>query len=366
MRKTINIFLIIIGINVILSLSVFFYHEQKPEKVQEKNYSYINNWQINYDKVDFSNLILNSIKINDVNINPNEEYDVSMFIKKYNEYKNIKFEILNKETYKDSGKYKIKIKAHFNDSSIIKTAYLTINEEKQDNVEVVDIPVEQPIINNYTPVVQTPVIQTPTTSQNTTTNEQKQEVINNQNNNQSTNNNQNTTSNNETTNNNNQNNSENNNQNNQENETNQEQNTQPEVTEPPVVDEPNPITGTYNDAYAYQVFNMVNIIRRENNLPELTWDTTLVNNAKTRAYEASVSFSHTRPDGSAFYTAFTNIIYPVGENLAIGYLTPQAVVDGWMASESHKANILDPGYTKIGISMYQVNGTNYWSQLFTG
>ena len=53
-----------------------------------------------------------------------------------------------------------------------------------------------------------------------------------------------------------------------------------------------------------------------------------------------------------------------GENIAKGYKTPQAVVDGWMNSSGHRANILNASYTQIGVG-YVANG-NYWTQMFIG
>ena len=53
-----------------------------------------------------------------------------------------------------------------------------------------------------------------------------------------------------------------------------------------------------------------------------------------------------------------------GENIARGYRTPEAVVEAWMNSEGHRANILSAKYTKIGIG-YVADG-NYWTQMFTG
>ena len=53
-----------------------------------------------------------------------------------------------------------------------------------------------------------------------------------------------------------------------------------------------------------------------------------------------------------------------GENIAKGYASPQAVVNGWMNSSGHRANILNVSYTQIGIG-YVAQG-NYWTQMFVG
>ena len=57
---------------------------------------------------------------------------------------------------------------------------------------------------------------------------------------------------------------------------------------------------------------------------------------------------------------------PEGENIAWGQKTPEQVMEGWMNSAGHRANILNEKYTSIGVGYYQnAAGRNYWSQLFT-
>ena len=53
-----------------------------------------------------------------------------------------------------------------------------------------------------------------------------------------------------------------------------------------------------------------------------------------------------------------------GENIAQGYRTPEAVMNGWMNSSGHRANILNASYTQIGVG-YVADG-NYWTQMFIG
>lgn len=52
-----------------------------------------------------------------------------------------------------------------------------------------------------------------------------------------------------------------------------------------------------------------------------------------------------------------------GENIAVGYKTPEQVVAGWMNSEGHRKNILNPKFTAIGVG-YLEGG--YWTQFFIG
>jgi uncharacterized protein YkwD len=56
---------------------------------------------------------------------------------------------------------------------------------------------------------------------------------------------------------------------------------------------------------------------------------------------------------------------PVGENIAMGQSSSTEVVRDWMNSPGHRANILNPGYTRIGVAAYTTpNGTTYWCQQF--
>ncbi len=77
--------------------------------------------------------------------------------------------------------------------------------------------------------------------------------------------------------------------------------------------------------------------------------------------------SHTGSDGSSPWqrserAGYTNAI---GENVAMGYRTPAAVMDGWMNSDGHRANILNCSAKAIGVGLaYASNGTPYWTQMF--
>ena len=83
-------------------------------------------------------------------------------------------------------------------------------------------------------------------------------------------------------------------------------------------------------------------------------------------------FDHTSPTyGSPFDMMDTfNIGYwTAGENIAAGYSTPESVMIGWMNSPGHKANILNPGYTEIGIGISNKESSSYgiyWTQMFIG
>ncbi|NLK94084.1 MAG: hypothetical protein GX275_02670, partial [Clostridiales bacterium] len=75
------------------------------------------------------------------------------------------------------------------------------------------------------------------------------------------------------------------------------------------------------------------------------------------------------PDGRRCFTVFSDYglsFSAKGENLAFGQRTPEAVVNAWMNSSTHRANILEPRFKNVTMWVYNSNGTLYWSQLFTG
>lgn len=122
-------------------------------------------------------------------------------------------------------------------------------------------------------------------------------------------------------------------------------------------------------SFAEQVVELVNAERAKEGLAPLTIDKKVQAAAQVRAVEIKTSFSHTRPNGSSFATTLKEqgVTYRrSGENIAWGQRTPKEVVNAWMNSSGHRANIMNKNFTKIGVGYYQHNGVNYWSQLFIG
>ncbi|MBP3496130.1 MAG: SafA/ExsA family spore coat assembly protein [Clostridia bacterium] len=120
-------------------------------------------------------------------------------------------------------------------------------------------------------------------------------------------------------------------------------------------------------SYEKEVVRLVNDIRRENGLNELTydWELSRVARYKSQDMKDNNYFSHTSPTyGSPFemMKSFGISYRTAGENIARGYSTPQAVVNGWMNSKGHRANILNASFTRIGVG-YVANG-KYWTQMF--
>lgn len=124
-----------------------------------------------------------------------------------------------------------------------------------------------------------------------------------------------------------------------------------------------------NQSYADEVLKLVNQERAKAGLKALTTTSSLQNAANKRATEIVKSFSHTRPDGRSFSTVLNeySISYrAAGENIAMGQRTPQEVMNGWMNSSGHRANILGSQFGKVGIGVYKAaDGRYYWTQVFT-
>lgn len=140
------------------------------------------------------------------------------------------------------------------------------------------------------------------------------------------------------------------------------------VAKPDAPDTENPDT-TGQKSFAEQVADLVNAERAKEGLSPLKLDETVAAAALVRAKETEISFSHTRPDGKSFSTALTEQgvnFRGAGENIAWGQKSPEAVMEAWMNSPGHRANILNEKFTTIGVGYYQnSSGTNYWTQLFT-
>ncbi|GAE35256.1 CAP domain-containing protein [Halalkalibacter akibai] len=157
---------------------------------------------------------------------------------------------------------------------------------------------------------------------------------------------------------------------------------QPEVAEPPRQTAPEQQTETPQEEarteteqqptqgitdLESQVIELTNVERRNNGLPDLQADASLSHVAREKSNDMQQNnyFSHTSPTyGSPFdMMRDFNVSYnSAGENIAQGQRSPQEVVQAWMNSEGHRANILNAEYTHIGVG-YQQTG-HYWTQMF--
>ena len=120
-----------------------------------------------------------------------------------------------------------------------------------------------------------------------------------------------------------------------------------------------PLSGTVNfTSLDMDVVDEINEVREDMDLDPYDFDEGLGRAAYVRAEECEQSFSHTRPDGSKWYTVDQNICF--GENLAYGYDTAEEVVDAWLDSPAHRDLIYDEEFVTCGIGHYEgSDGTTY-------
>lgn len=143
---------------------------------------------------------------------------------------------------------------------------------------------------------------------------------------------------------------------------------QPDIPETPEQPgDPGSVPGVL--AYEQEVVRLVNAERASYGLPALSIRADLCQYARVKSQDMHDSgyFSHTSPNyGSPFdmMKSFGITYSHAGENIAMGYSTPEAVVSAWMNSEGHRANIFSASYTELGVG-YVADG-GYWTQWFVG
>ena len=132
-----------------------------------------------------------------------------------------------------------------------------------------------------------------------------------------------------------------------------------------------PLAGTAT-AYATaqnQVIALTNKYRLANGCRALRTDSRLTTAARAHSTDMVTKnfFSHTSSDGSTFSTRASRAGYAgaSGENIAWGWPTPQRVVDAWINSAGHRANILNCSSVAVGVGLVKkADGTPYWTQVF--
>ena len=129
------------------------------------------------------------------------------------------------------------------------------------------------------------------------------------------------------------------------------------------------VSATTITTYENQVVTLVNQ-QRAAGCVALRNDSLLHSAARAHSVDMATHnyFDHTGTDGSTFVTRVQATGYSgstVGENIAWGWGTPSSVVNAWMNSAPHKANILNCSFHATGVGLaYASNGTAYWTQEF--
>lgn len=119
--------------------------------------------------------------------------------------------------------------------------------------------------------------------------------------------------------------------------------------------------------YAEQVAVLVNKERSAYGLQPVRVSPKLSEAANIRAGELKENFSHTRPNGTSCFTAMSELeiqYRAAAENIAYGQKNPESVMNAWMNSSGHRANILNEKMEYIGVGVVYRDGVYYWSQFF--
>jgi uncharacterized protein YkwD len=136
----------------------------------------------------------------------------------------------------------------------------------------------------------------------------------------------------------------------------------PQKTAPPL--------RTLND-FENEVLRLTNVARQEEGCSALRMDAKLRTAARRHSTDmARFGFmSHTGHDGSGPAQRIRAAGYQItgtwAENIARGYPSPEAVMDGWLNSPGHRANILNCSLRAIGVGVVRsAGGRVYWTQDF--
>ncbi|MFI7006212.1 sigma-70 family RNA polymerase sigma factor [Streptomyces sp. NPDC050145] len=121
--------------------------------------------------------------------------------------------------------------------------------------------------------------------------------------------------------------------------------------------------------FGQQVTALVNTERAKNGCAPVRQNSTLDKAALGHSEDMAARnyFDHTDPDGNDPGDRITAAGYTwstYGENIARGQQTPQQVMDGWMNSPGHRANILNCAFKETGVGVHQGSGGPWWTQVF--
>ena len=115
-----------------------------------------------------------------------------------------------------------------------------------------------------------------------------------------------------------------------------------------------------------EVIRLTNIERQKAGKNSVQENAALDKGAAVRAKECAIKYGHTRPNGersgTAYYEAGAGNI--LEENIAVGFLTPKGVVEGWVNSQGHYVTMIDSRATHMGAGCYKKDGVIYWVQIF--
>ncbi|MGF1429910.1 CAP domain-containing protein, partial [Kitasatospora sp. LaBMicrA B282] len=121
--------------------------------------------------------------------------------------------------------------------------------------------------------------------------------------------------------------------------------------------------------YAQQVLDLVNVQRSQHGCGPLTANSKLQAAAQGQSDDMAARqfFDHTNPDGAGPQQRIEAAGYQWsswGENIARGQADPGSVMDSWMNSQGHRANILNCDFKEMGVGIHLGPGGPWWTQDF--
>ncbi len=129
------------------------------------------------------------------------------------------------------------------------------------------------------------------------------------------------------------------------------------------------LTHSFSSLSMDQIVGLVNADRSSHGLAPLSLNSTLNLAALAKADDMIENhyFAHTSPEGVNPWFWFKTLGYNysyAGENLAIGYKDASTLENSWMHSPSHRANILSPYYSDMGLAVIKSDNSTLVVQLF--
>jgi uncharacterized protein YkwD len=129
--------------------------------------------------------------------------------------------------------------------------------------------------------------------------------------------------------------------------------------------EPAELFGSFDEESAEELMTSINAIRSQEGLDPYLTDDNLMEWARVRAAEIVILFGHTRLDGSSIITAYPGESATKFESsLAMGYESPQDVMQAYQLSDGQRSRILNEEYTHFGVACLTYGGSKYWTVVY--
>jgi uncharacterized protein YkwD len=137
----------------------------------------------------------------------------------------------------------------------------------------------------------------------------------------------------------------------------------------PTEAQPNPALAQADTSIPNDLLTLVNAERQRAGAAPLRLNDKLATAAQRHAQDMATNrnLSHQGSDGSTLRTRIEATGYgwtAIGENVAMGQTSPEAVMRSWMNSAGHRRNILNPNFQELGVGYAEGGGRPYWVQVF--